>query len=75
MSQHPFTIIPCPDCHARAGDPCAGPVRSVGVHRARWARARAIHRHNRESRWQVTMTARAIHNATATAGPAWATAA
>lgn len=63
MSQHPFTIVPCPDCAAPADSPCSGAVRSVGVHRSRWARARAVYRHDRERRWAVTMAARAIHNA------------
>lgn len=62
---HPYRITPCPTCNVAAGDPCTDSPTSVGVHRARWAAARAVYRHEREQRWAATMSARAIHNAKA----------
>ena len=64
---HPYRITPCPTCHAAAGDPCTDSPTLVGVHRTRWARARAVLRHDRERRWAATMRARAVHNAAAAA--------
>lgn len=66
---HPFTIAPCPTCATPAGESCPDSPTSVGVHRARYIRAMAVHRHERERRWADTMAARAVRNANEAARP------
>lgn len=65
MSNHPFAIVPCPTCKAPAGTICPDSRTSVGVHRTRYVRAMAVHRHDREARWAVTAAARVLRNANA----------
>lgn len=50
--------VPCPNCHARIGEPCASPG-PIGAHYGRFGRGQAMDRIGRPAQHQRAVAARA----------------